>query len=194
MVDDNFSIGSYVSQLTEALKKIICIDEITIFKFSEGDISIHSTISNLQTANKDFLSSDLKKLKELCDANKMTDLNKIVNKLPSLAPSLKMFTNNFATISDSSTVDVGQGKTSVIYVFHFEFKSIRTILEKYSFVIQCLSQQGNHQPALSIRGRQHRPRFVVRHHVGEADLVTSRCCRSTSTFSWMASCASWKYS
>ena len=116
--------------MTDALKKIMCIDEISILKFQEGEISIHSTITDFQAANVDSLTPDLKKLKDLCDYGKMTDLNKVVNKLPTISPTLKKFSNNFATLADSDSGDLGQGKTTMVYVFHFEFKSMRTILEK----------------------------------------------------------------
>ena len=116
--------------MIDALKKIICIDEVTILKVSETEVSIHSTIADLRNANVVSLTPDLKKLKELCDFSKMTDLNKVVNKLPTLAPTLKKFSNNYATLAQADASDIVQGINSIVYVFHFEFKSMRTILEK----------------------------------------------------------------
>jgi len=128
IIDDNFKLDAYVKLLIETLKKIICIEKITVLSIEPEKYHVNT---NIDTPNSDTSSpavqAELRKLSESLEIEKATDITKQANKYPNLAPLLKSFKNNFCIKVRQE--HLGEVST-LVYVFHFDFQSIRILLEK----------------------------------------------------------------
>lgn len=129
-IEETFSIDISSSKLIQTIKKIVRIDDVTVIKFAESDIKIHSTVREISEADISPLTADLKRMKDMCDFQKVIDLTKVFPKLPTMSSVLKKYPYCFATKVNGEANEVGEGAKTLIYIFHFESSSMEVILKQ----------------------------------------------------------------
>ncbi len=129
IVDENFKLDFYVQLLIEHLRRIICIEKVSIIAQVDGSYQFYTNLelrSGLDTEEDSFVA-EIKKLAEGIEVEKLVDITKAVSKCIGLAEIIKMQTSNFAIRLRQE--HMGQ-ISNTVYMFHFDFESIRTMLEK----------------------------------------------------------------
>lgn len=129
-IEETFSIDASSAKLIQTIKKIIRVDDITVVKFADNEISIHSTVKEIRDAEIPPLSADLKRMKDLCEFQKLIDLTKVFPKLPTMSSVLKQYPYCFATKINGEANEVGEGAKTLIYIFHFNSASMEVILKQ----------------------------------------------------------------
>lgn len=128
LLDESFKLEFYKKLLVDALRKIICIEKVTVISILEERYSVSTNLDTKPGETESpSVQAELRKLADSLDTEKLTDITKQSSRYPTVAPLLKAFKNNFCIKAKQEYI--GEINT-LIYVFHFDFQSIRILLEK----------------------------------------------------------------
>ena len=129
MIDDQFDLSTYIDLLKECLRRIICIEHISIITIhdDEATLATNLELKHGLDIKSEFIREEMKKLSDQLEFDKLVNISKQAFKYPYLGEILMMNESNFCYKAKQQSIN---GQKIQLYLFHFDFQSIKTLLEK----------------------------------------------------------------
>lgn len=126
-MEKEFNLQDSKQSLTALLKKILGIDKLSVLYVQSTECHVYSTLEEFKNVNQTELQADLTRLSDSLEVGKPTEITKQASKYVNLQKALKITPFNFAVKVKREYLDSIQ---NIVYVFHLQFQSLKTIFEK----------------------------------------------------------------